>query len=151
MAYSAFMSRTVSYATLLALLAALAFVFPFVVRLAENTGVPRSYSIVFTLALSLVLGTYLWLRWRLRDEEADLYDTDVEPGVLPAEPYVPDFFFQDGVFQGEALLLKGHREAALKLYEAYYALLSRQGQDASHLDKTIKELQGLEEEKRASL
>ena len=139
-----------SYAALLALLAALAFTLPFLARLAENIGIPRSYGIIVTLALGIVLATYAWLRWHLRNED-DYESAPAEPGVLPEKPYVPEFFFHDGVFQGEPLLVRGHRDAALKMYEAYRALLARQGQDTAELDKVIKELGRLEEDHRESV
>lgn len=133
-----------SYATLLALLAALAFALPFLARLAERLGLARSQGIFLTLALSLVVATYAWLRWRLRDEDTQDGTTkaELEPGVLPEEPYIPDFFFQDGVFQGERLIAQGHHDAALKMYEAYRALLKRQGQTTDEVDKMIVHLVG---------
>ena len=132
-----------SYATLLALLAALAFTLPFLARLAERLGLARSQGIFLTLALSLVVATYAWLRWRLRDEDAEAaLRAELEPGVLPEEPYIPDFFFQDGVFQGERLIAQGHHDAALKMYEAYRALLKRQGQTTDEVDKMIVHLVG---------
>ena len=134
-----------SYATLLALLAALAFALPFLARLAERLGLARSQGIFLTLALSLVVATYAWLRWRLRDEdtqEAAGKNANLEPGVLPEEPYIPEFFFQDGVFQGERLIAQGHDDAALKMYEAYRALLKRQGQTTDEVDKMIVHLVG---------
>ena len=130
-----------SYATLLALLAALAFALPFMARLAERLGLARSQGIFVTLALSLVVATYGWLRWRLRYEDSDVVpESDLEPGVLPEEPYIPDFFFHDGVFQGERLIAQGHDDAALKMYEAYRALLKRQGQTTDEVDKMIVHL-----------
>jgi len=133
----------VSYATLLALLAALAFALPFMARLAERLGLARSQGIFVTLALSLVAATYGWLRWRLRYEDSEVaLMNDLEPGVLPEEPYIPEFFFQDGVFQGERLIAQGHDDAALKMYEAYRALLKRQGQATDEVDKMIVHLMG---------
>jgi len=133
----------VSYATLLALLAALAFALPFMARLAERLGLARSQGIFVTLALSLVAATYGWLRWRLRYEDSEVaLMNDLEPGVLPEEPYIPEFFFQDGVFQGERLIAQGHDDAALKMYEAYRALLKRQGQTTDEVDKMIVHLMG---------
>ncbi|MEZ4607135.1 MAG: hypothetical protein R2865_10165 [Deinococcales bacterium] len=62
-----------NYAALLALLAALAFTFPFLVRLAEQVNIPRSYSIVVTLAVTLFLALYIFVRdrviWRQKLEE----------------------------------------------------------------------------------
>jgi hypothetical protein len=110
----------VSYAALLSLLAALAFALPFLVRLAEHAGVPRSYGIAVTLAVLIFLSVYAWLYWRLRDDEAG-------GEALPSEPYVPGVFFQDGVFRGELLLAEGKTEEALAVYRDYQAILERQG------------------------
>lgn len=61
-----------NYATLLALLATMAFALPFLVRLGQNAGVPRVTGIILTLAIIVFLGTWLWLRWRIaQGEEAD--------------------------------------------------------------------------------
>ena len=144
-----------SYASLLTLLAGLAFTLPFLVRLAERAGVARSSSIVVTLALIIVLLTYAWLRWYLRDQESAPVN-GLEPGVLPTEPFVPDFFFQDGVFQGERLLAEGHFEAALKMFEAYRSVLARQGRATGEVDEKISTLNAIvdgttREERRESL
>ena len=131
-----------SYASLLTLLAGLAFTLPFLVRLAERAGVARSSSIVVTLALIIVLLSYAWLRWYLRDQDVEVV-TGLEPGVLPSEPFVPDFFFQDGVFQGERLLAEGHFEAALKMFEAYRSVLARQGRSTGEVDEKISALNAI--------
>ncbi len=61
-----------NYATLLALLATMAFALPFLVRLGQNAGVPRVTGIIITLALIVFFGTWMWLRWRItQPEEAD--------------------------------------------------------------------------------
>lgn len=127
-----------SYAALLALLSALAFALPFLVRLAEGAGIPRSYGIAVTLAVITVAATYLWLRWRLRDQDA--LDA-LEPGVLPSEPYVPGFFFEGGTFRGERLRQQGQPREALAVYRAYQAILERQGQRRADIDAVVLELQ----------
>ena len=136
-----------SYAALLALLAALAFVLPFLARLAENIGFSRSYGILATLALGLVALSYAWLRWRLRQDDA-AQPSGLEPGALPSEPYVPGFLFEDGVFRGEQLLEQGQRQDALRVYRAYQAILNRQGQAQPEVDAVVAEL---EEDQRAGL
>ena len=140
-----------SYASLLSLLAVLSFGLPFLARLAERVGVPRSYSVVLSLALGIFAGTYAWLRWYLRDQDVAVATEDMEPGVLPEETYIPEFFFHEGEFQGDRLLAQGHRDAALKMYEAYRALLARQGHTTAEVDKMIRQLELSEEEQSASL
>ena len=140
-----------SYASLLTLLAALAFALPFLARLGENVGIPRSYAVASTLALGVFFVTFAWLRWRLRDQ--DEVQSSPQPGVLPQETFVPDFFFHDGVFQGERLIQEGHQDAALKMYEAYRAVLVRQGHTTQEVDAMILKLESgrPEENQRASL
>lgn len=140
-----------SYAALLALLSALAFALPFLVRLAQAAGIPRSSGIALTLAFITVASTYLWLRWRLRDQDA--LDA-LEPGVLPSEPYVPGFFFEGGAFRGERLRRQGRTREALAVYRAYQAILERQGQRQADIDAVVLELVselGREEDGRASV
>jgi hypothetical protein len=128
-----------NYATLLALLAVMAFAFPFVVRLAQNVGVPRSYGIVVTLALAIFFSTWGYLRWRLgRTGEADS-SSGLEP--LPSEPYRSEMFFSKGVFRGESLLAEGRRAEALEVYRHYRDILYKQGQDTDELDKIILQLE----------
>ncbi len=129
-----------SYAALLALLAALAFGLPFLVSLAENVGFPRSYGILATLALTVVASSYAWLRWRLRDQDEPL-EPPLEPGVLPTEPYIPGFFFAGGVFRGEQFLAQGQKQEALQIYRAYQAILKRQGQRQTEIDLMVSELE----------
>ena len=140
-----------SYASLLTLLAALAFALPFLARLGENIGIPRSYAVASTLALGVFFVTFAWLRWRLRDQ--DEWQASTQPGVLPQETFVPAFFFHDGVFQGERLIQEGHQDAALKMYEAYRAVLVRQGHTTQEVDAMILKLERgrPEENQRASL
>lgn len=142
---------SLSYATLLALLAALAFGLPFLVTLAEHVGIPRSYGIAVTLALALVVSVYAWLRWQLRDQDQG-EAPPAEPGVLPTEPYVPGFFYHQGIFRGETLLAQGQREEALQVYRAYQAILERQGEAREDVAAVIRRLeQEVEEDARASL
>lgn len=129
-----------SYAGLLTLLAALAFALPFLARLGENIGISRSYAVALTLALGVFFVSFAWLRWRLRDQDTG-DEAGARPGVLPQETFVPDFFFHDGVFQGERLINEGHQDAALKMYEAYRAVLVRQGQTTEEVDEMISKLE----------
>lgn len=142
-----------SYAGLLTLLAALAFALPFLARLGENIGIPRSYAVASTLALGVFFMTFAWLRWRLRDQDVS-DQAEARPGVLPQETFVPDFFFHNGVFQGERLIAEGHQDAALKMYEAYRAVLVRQGHTTQEVDEMILKLERgtqTRESNRASL
>lgn len=139
-----------SYASLLTLLAALAFALPFLARLGENIGISRSYAIVLSIGVGIFLVVFAWLRWRLRDQDT-VQAADAPPGVLPQETFVPDFFFHNGVFQGERLIREGHRDAALKMYEAYRAVLVRQGQTTHDVDEMILQLERGLEGSRASV
>lgn len=129
-----------NYAALLALLSALSFALPFLVRVAEHLGIPRSQSSVVTLAVALFFALWAYLRWR---QQAEAHNRLREQAGerLPSEPYVPDIFFENGVFKGTLLLNKGHTQAALQLYETYRDILQRQGHATDALDATILRLQ----------
>jgi hypothetical protein len=128
-----------NYAALLALLSAMSFALPFLVRVAERLGVPRSYGSVVTLAGALFFALWAYLRWRQR---ADQYNRKMHDSQdhLPDEPYVPDIFFENGVFKGTILLSQGHTKEALHLYETYRDILQRQGHATDELDDMILRL-----------
>jgi len=63
------MSPYFNFASLIALLAALAFSLPFVVRLAEMFGVDRSFGIFVTLATAIVALAFVVVRNRVRHKE----------------------------------------------------------------------------------
>ena len=143
------MNSKLNYAALLALLALVSFSMPFLVSLAENAGVPRSYSIILSLTLALWVGLYLYIRW----QQGRLPKAPIRPDSLPDEPYV-EVFFRNGVFQGQWLLEQGETEAALAVYRAYQAILLRHGhagtsgetQDTLALRQTIVDLEKLRED-----
>lgn len=125
-----------NYAALLALLSAIAFAFPFIVRIAERIGVPRSYSIVVSLALLIFGLAWLYIRWRMATPEP----AEPTPSRLPHEPFEPNIFFQEDVFLGERLSQEGRYEEALRTYEAYRAILVMQKRDTDEVDKHILDL-----------
>lgn len=132
-----------NYAALLALLALASFSMPFLVGLAENSGVPRSYSILLSLTLAVLLGLYLYVRW----QQGRLPKVKLKPEGLPDEPYV-EVFFRNGTFQGQWLVEQGETEAALAVYKAYRAILIRHGASADpgltdELSQTIVDLEKL--------
>lgn len=142
------MNSKLNYAALLALLSLVSFSMPFLVSLAENAGVPRSYSIILSLTLVLWVGLYLYIRW----QQGRLPEAPIRPDSLPDEPYV-EVFFRNGMFQGQWLLEQGETEAALAVYKAYQSILLRHGKassgeakDADELAQTIVDLEKLRED-----
>jgi hypothetical protein len=129
-----------NYAALLALLSALSFTLPFLVRMAERLGIPRSYSSVVTLAGALFVALWAYLRWRQRADQYNRKMRESQNEYLPDEPYVPDIFFEDGVFKGTILLAQGYTQEALQLYQTYRDILQRQGHATDELDEMIVRL-----------
>lgn len=65
-----------NYATLLALLTALSFTLPLLVKLGERAGVSRNSGIAVTLLFVLFLGAWLFLRRPLKNQ-AENGDTEI--------------------------------------------------------------------------
>ena len=114
-----------NYAALLALLAALAFVAPFLVNLASQLGIPRALGIVTTLVVAVfLLG---WLLVRERVERQQRLETRI--GMLQARrgraPHDPESYFLAGEHLGDLLAQVGRPREALRVFEAYNRLLGR--------------------------
>lgn len=112
-----------NYAALLALLAALAFVAPFLVNLASQLGVSRALGIVSTLAAAVfLLG---WLLVRQRVERQQRLETRI--AALQARrsrvPNDPESYFLAGEHLGDLLVQVGRPREALRVFEAYNRLL----------------------------
>ena len=112
-----------NFASLIALLAALAFSLPFVVRLAEKLGVDRSFGIVVTLAAALVALAFVLIRNRLKHKERIVtriaqiqQQIDKSPSDLTAYSYQSDHL-------ADLHLTLGQNQEALDVFQAYLKLL----------------------------
>jgi len=123
----------VNYAALLALLAALAFVAPFLVNLASQLGIPRALGIVTTLVGAVFLLGWLWVRERVERQQR----LEARIGTLQARrsraPHDPESYFLAGEHLGDLLAQVGRPREALRVFEAYNRLLGRaEGKDNEH-------------------
>ncbi len=122
-----------NYAALLALLAALAFVAPFLVNLASQLGIPRALGIVTTLVGAVFLLGWLWVRERVERQQR----LEARIGTLQARrsraPHDPESYFLAGEHLGDLLAQVGRPREALRVFEAYNRLLGRaEGKDNEH-------------------
>lgn len=129
-----------SYAALIAILAALAFTMPFVVELASHLGVPRGLGIISTLSMAvfglawLIVGSRVRRRQRI---EACIEAIQEQRRDAPGEPQA---FFLEGEHLADLLLKLGHYSEALNCFEAYQAVLEQCGGDAARLEPIITKL-----------
>ena len=84
--------KIMNYATLIALLAAMSFSLPVLLKVEQYFGLGRNASMLFGLAFVVFIWVWLYLRWSGEG------NSDSVEGLLPHEPYLPEVFFKDGVF-----------------------------------------------------
>lgn len=147
-----------NYAALIALLAALAFTFPFLVNLAEELGVPRGFSIMTTVAAAIFL--IAWGVVRSRVERRQILEERIAAihTKRRAASGDPAAFLSYGEHLGDLLIEVGRPREALRVFEAYKRVLERAGRDAHGEEVEATEtviaalrLELAEEEKDASL
>ncbi|WMT58151.1 hypothetical protein [Truepera radiovictrix] len=147
-----------NYAALLALLAALAFVSPFLVNLATQVGVPRGFGIVTTLTVGVFIVAWAVVRQRVERHQR----LEARIALLQARrrtaPHDPRGYFSEGEHLGDLLTEAGRPREALRVFEAYARLLQtlpeREGERAvteAVIAKLRRELAEREEEHGASV
>lgn len=124
-----------NYATLIALLSAMSFTLPLLLKLEEYFGIERNDGILISLAIVVFAWVWLYLRWHSKIE-----NESVQHPILPHEPYLPEIFYKDGEFQGEIYYRENNFEKALSVYELYKIVLNNQGLDTSELTDRIAEI-----------
>jgi len=124
-----------NYATLIALLSAMSFSLPLLLKIEGYFGIERNDGILISLAIVIFLWVWLYLRWYSKIE-----NESVRHPILPHEPYLPEIFYKDGEFQGEIYYKENNFKKALELYELYKIVLDRQGLDTSELADRIQEI-----------
>lgn len=142
-----------NYAALIALLAALAFTFPFLVNLAEELGVPRGFSTITTGAAAVFL--VAWGVVRSRVERRQILEeriTEIQAKRRTASGD-PAAFLSYGEHLGDLLIEVGRPREALRVFESYRRVLERAGQDTQATETVIAalRLELAEEEQNASL
>lgn len=108
-----------NYAALIAILAALAFALPFLVRLAEGAGVPRGFSMMTTLAAAIFALAWVIVRSRVMRRSAVEERVGLIEAQRLASPESPEAFFLHGEHLGDLLLTLGRQREALAAFEAY--------------------------------
>lgn len=126
-----------NFASLIALLAALAFSLPFIVRLAEKFGIDRSFGIFVTLATALVALAFVVIRNRLKHKERILariaqIQTQIEerPDEIESYSYQSDHL-------ADLYLTLGQNKEALDSFEAYLNILNslKDSENASNAEQ----------------
>lgn len=145
-----------NYAALLALLAALAFVLPFLVNLAEGLGVPRGFSIMTTLAAAVFLVAWGVVRERVtRRQELEERIAEVQRKCR-ASSGDPAAFLSRGEHLGDLLIEVGRPREALRVFDAYRRALLAAERSTHDIEATEAMIAALrlelaEEDKDASL
>lgn len=120
-----------NYVALIALLAALAFTLPLLVRLAEAAGLSREVGVVGTLVVAVVVLTWLWLNGR-RQRRRRLEERVTAIAHQRREaPENPAAFLENGDHLSQLLLLLGKPEEAREALAAYLEVAARAGQEVA--------------------
>lgn len=132
-----------TYASLLALLAALAFTLPLIAQLAGLAGAPRHVSIGVTLLLTAA--GFLWvLLTRSKegpsDEQMAQQKLDQISEQRHIRPHDPQAFFVNGEFQGDLLRKHGRNAEALAAIETYRLLAPLSEQEQQQLSRVSEQL-----------
>jgi len=141
----------INYAALLALMVALTFSFPFLVRLAEKVNIPRSYSMVATLVITLVVLLYRFIRKRVIWQQYFEEQVSFIESQLAQRPQDYEAFFDVreqsfdslGSHLADIYLNLGKKEYALKVLKRYMALEKR---DLGYDEHALRLLGRLEQE-----
>jgi hypothetical protein len=129
-----------NYAALLAVLALLSLLFPVLVRLAREGGVPQASSIV-----AAALGALFVLAWLLIRERVNRYRavttrvTRIKERVLAA-PDDMETYFDDNEHLGDLLTSIGRKREALEVFETYLNLERGRGRDLPGLEQRMQRL-----------
>ncbi len=115
-----------NFASLIALLAALAFSLPFLVRLAEKFGIDRSFSILVTLATAIVALAFVVVRNRLRHKERILARiAQIEAQIEDAPEKAASYSYQSDHL-ADLYLTLGQKQKAVDAFERYLQIVEDQ-------------------------
>jgi hypothetical protein len=129
-----------NYASLIAVLAALAFTLPFLANLATMFGIARGTSIVTTLAAAIFVTAWIVIRQRAQHHSAIEERIEAISRQRAASPHDPHSFYLYGDHQGDLLLTVGRPADALEAFEAHHRIAHRAGHDTQKLERTIARL-----------
>jgi len=130
-----------NYAALIALLAALAFSLPFLVKLAESAGVARSTSVIITLTTAVLALAFIVIRGRIRRRQAIEARIEAIGRQRQAAPHDPEAFFLHGDHLGDLLLTLGRLREALAAFTAYRQVAQQAERDVTAVSQAIATLE----------
>lgn len=129
-----------NYAAMLALLAALAFSLPFLVRLAENVGVPRGFGIITTLLGAFFLIVWLIIRERVHEHEERERKIEEIKGQIAERPGDPKAFYSSGDYLVDLLLRQGRQREALACLKRHKQIAGAVGAEVTGIERAIVDL-----------
>jgi len=139
-----------NFASLIALLAALAFSLPFVVRLAEMAGLNRSFGILVTLAAAIVAFAFVVVRNRLRHKERIVARIAQIQSQRKANPSELSSFSYQSDHLADLYLTLGKKQEALVTFQEYLKLLEQQN-DSHSEDNSEDNSEHIKEKERVIL
>lgn len=131
-----------NYASLIALLAALAFSLPFLVKLAERVGISRGFGMMVTLAAGFFILAWLLLRERIKRQELLQEQIATIKQQINSNPNDPAAYYFSHKHLGDLYILLGNKLAALDAFTAYrkITLANQVDVDMEKTDLIIEEL-----------
>ena len=131
---------TMNYASLIALLAALAFSLPFLVKIAQRAGIPRGFSMVTTLAIGLFILAWLLMHDRMRKRELLKVQIGIVKEQILRNPLDPIAYYLSEKHLGDLLLACGDKSAALEVFMSYQKIVLDTENDSPRIERMIKRL-----------
>ncbi len=129
-----------NYASLIALLAALAFSLPFFVKLAQRAGIPRGFSMVTTLAIGIFMLSWFLVRDRIKRRESLQAQIGIIQDQIHKNPNDPTAYYLSEKHLGNLLLACGNKVAAFEAFITYKELAQTNESDLSKVTSIIKKL-----------
>ncbi len=129
-----------NYASLIALLAALAFSLPFLVKLAQRAGIPRGFSMITTLAVGVFTLSWLLLHERIKRRELWQVQIDVIREQILKDPLEPTAYYLSEKHLGDLLLACGDKASALEVFTSYQEVTGGTRKDGARIARIIKKL-----------
>ena len=129
-----------NYASLIALLATLAFSLPFLGKLAQRSGIPRGFSMVTTLAIGIFALSWLLVRGRIKRYESLQEQIGFIQNQVHKNPKDPTAYYFSEQHLGDLLLACGDKAAAFEVFTTYKQLTQATENDVSRVTHIIEKL-----------
>jgi hypothetical protein len=120
-----------NYVALIALLAALAFTLPLLVKLTEAAGLARGVGVVGTLVVAAVVLLWLWLGGRRQRRRLLKERVAAIKRQRARAPEDPTAFLEAGDHLSELLLQLDRPKEAREAFSAYLEVAARAGQEVA--------------------